>query len=148
MTVSLRVSVFYVTLSALTVFAGCSEKNDNWLVGKWTFDLETTKANIPADNRAQGVPDGVAKQMGEQLTNQLISQTNNTTFHFTESKVTVTIGNGTKDTSDYKILRRPDSNTIVIKGNDDEGTFIRSGKYLCIPTTGDVQFKMYFKPVN
>jgi hypothetical protein len=86
--------------------------------------------------------------MGEQLTNQLISQTNNTTFHFTATKVTVTMGNGTKETSDYKILKRPDANTIVIKGKDDEGTFIRSGKYLCIPTTGAVQFKMYFKPVN
>ena len=148
MAVSLRVSVLCVTLSALTVFAGCSKKSDNWLVGKWAFDLEATKANIPADNKAHGVPDNVAKQMGEQLTNQLIGQMNNTKFDFTAKKMTVTMGNGMKDSGDYKIIKRPDANTIVIKGKDDEGTFVRSGKYLCIPSTGAVQFKMYFKSVN
>lgn len=145
-----RVSAFCVLLSAITVFSGCSKKSDNWLIGKWAFDLETTKANIPADNKAQGVPDNVAKQMGEQLTNQLLSQMNNTEFHFTATRMAVTVGNVTKDSCDYKIIKRPDANTIVVKGKDAEGTFIRSGKYLCIPptTTGNVQFKMYFKPVN
>ena len=145
----LRVSALCVTLSALTVFTGCSKKSDNWLVGKWAFDLETTKANIPADNKAQGVPDSVAKKMGEQLTNQLISQVTNSKFHITATKMTFTLGNGTKNSSDYEITKRPDANTIIIKGKDGEvTTFTKSGKYICMPTTGAVQFKMYFKPVN
>ena len=145
----LRVSVVCVTLSALTLFTGCSKKSDNWLIGKWVFDMETTKANIPDDNKAQGVPDGVAKQMGEQLTNQLINQMTNSKFHFTATKMTVTLGNGTQNSSAYKITKRPDANTIVIEGKDGEvSTFTKSGKYICMTTTGAVQFKMYFKPVN
>ena len=149
MSTFLRVSALCVTLSVLTVFAGCSKKSDNWLVGKWAFDLEATKANIPADNKAQGVPDSVAKKMGEQLTNQLISQMTNSKFHITAAKMTFTSGNGTKNSSDYKITKRPDANTIIIMGKDGEvSTFTKSGKYICMPTTGAVQFKMYFKPVN
>lgn len=145
----LRVSALCVTLSALTVFAGCSKKSDNWLVGKWVFDIETTKANIPADNKAQGVPDELAKQMGEQLTNQLINQMVNSKFHITATKMTVTLGNGTQTSTAYKITKRPDANTIVIEGKDGElSTFTKSGKYICMPTTGAVQFKMYFKPAN
>lgn len=145
----MKVSALCVTLSALTVFAGCSKKSDNWLVGKWVFDLETTKANIPDDNKAQGVPDSMAKKMGERLTNKLINQIANCKFHFTAAKMTVTLGNGTQNSGAYKITKRPDANTIVIKPKDGEvTTFTKSGKYICIPTTGDVQFKMYFKPVN
>jgi len=145
----LRISAFCVTLSALTVFVGCSKKSGNWLVGKWVFDLEKTRENIPDDNKAQGVPDSVAKKMGEQLTNQLLNQMANSKFHFTAAKVTVTLGNGIQNSSAYKITQRPDANTIVIEAKDGEvSTFTKSGKYICFPTTGAVQFKMYFKPVN
>ena len=143
----LRVSALCVTLSALTVFAGCSKKSDNWLIGKWAFDPEATKANLPAVNKAQGVPDNVAQQMGAQLTTQLMNQMNNCKFHITAGKVTFISGNGTEKSGAYKIIERPDANTIVIKG-EELATFIKSGKYLCIPTTGAVQFKMYFKPVD
>ena len=147
----LRVSVLCVTLSALTVFMGCSKKGNNWLVGKWAFDMETTKANIPADNKAQGVPDNVAKQMGEQLTNQLISQMNNGGLHITGSKMTMTLSDGTQGTTSYKITKRPDANTMAIEAKDfipPTFTVTRSGQHICMPSTGAVQFKMYFKPVN
>ncbi len=143
----LRVSALCVTLSALTVFVGCSKKNDNWLIGKWAFDPEATKANLPADNKAQGVPDNVAQQMGSQLTTQLMDQMNNCKLHITTEKITFISGNGTEESNTYEIVKRPDANTIVIKG-EELATFIKSGKYICLPTTGAVQFKMYFKPVN
>ncbi len=143
----LRVSALCVTLSALTVFAGCSKKGDNWLIGKWAFDPEVTKANLPADIKATGVPDSVAQEMGLKLTTQLMNQINNTKLHITGEKITFTSGNGTEESNTYKITERPDANTIVIKSKEP-ATFIKSGKYLCIPTTGAVQFKMYFKPVN
>ena len=145
----LRVCALCVTLSALTVFSGCSKKSDSWLVGKWAFDAETTKANLPADNKAAGVPDSVAKQMGLQLTTQLMNQMNNIKLHITAKKITSISGNGTEESNAYKIIKRPDANTLVVKGKDSEvTTFTKSGKYLCISTTGAVQFKMYFKPVN
>ncbi len=143
----LRVSALCVTLSALTVFAGCSKKSDNWLIGKWVFDPEATKANLPADNKAQGVPDIVAQNLGTQLTTQLMGQMNNTKLHITAERITFTSGNGTEESNSYEITERPDANTIVIKSKEP-ATFIKSGKYLCIPTTGAVQFKMYFKPVD
>ncbi len=143
----LRVSALCVTLSALTVFAGCSKKSDSWLIGKWAFDREATKANLPADNKAQGVPDSVAQEMGSQLTTQLMNQMNNCKLHITAEKITFISGNGTEESNTYEIIKRPDANTIVIKSKEP-ATFIKSGEYLCIPTTGAVQFKMYFKPVN
>ncbi len=143
----LRVSVLCVTLSALTVFAGCSKKSDSWLIGKWAFDPEATKANLPADNKAKGVPDSVAQQMGSQLTTQLMNKMNNCKLHITAKKITIISGNGTQESNTYKIIERPDANTVVIKGKEI-GTFIKSGKYLCILSTGAVQFKAYFKPVN
>ena len=147
MTTFLRVSALCVTLSALTVFAGCSKKSDSWLVGKWAFDPEATKANMPADNEATGVPDRVAQEMGSKLTAQLMNQMNNVKLHITAEKITFTSGNGTEESHTYEITERPDANTVVIKSKE-VGTFIKSGKYLCIPTTGAVQFKMYFEPVD
>ena len=147
MTTFLRVSALCVTLSALTVFAGCSKKSDSWLIGKWAFDPEATKANLPADNKAQGVPDSVAQNMGLQLTTQLMNQMNNCKLHITAEKVTFISGNGTEESNAYEIIERPDANTIVIKSKEI-ATFTKSGKYICIPTTGAVQFKMYFKPVD
>ena len=147
MSTFLRASVLCVTLSLLTVFVGCSKKTDNWLIGKWTYDSETTKANLPANIKAQGVPDNVAEQMGAQLTTQLMNQMNNVKLHITAEKIAFTSGNGAEEAHAYKIDKRPDANTIVIM-SEEPATFIKSGKYICIPSTGAVQFKMYFKPVN
>lgn len=145
----LRVSALCVVLSALTVFAGCSKKGDNWLVGKWAFDMETTKANLPVDNKAVGVPDSVASKMGLELTAQLINQMINSKCHVTATEMTFIFGNGTKESGAYKITKKPDANTIVVENKDGESsTFIKSGKYICVPTTGAVEFNMYFKPVN
>jgi len=144
-----RVFALCVTLSALTIFANCSKKSDNWLIGEWAFDSEATKANLPADNRAQGVPDNVSQQMGSQLTTQLMNKVNNCKLHITAEKITSILGNGTGESSTYKIIERPDANTMVVEGKDGEvSTFTKSGKYICMPTKGAVQFKMYFKPVN
>ena len=146
----LRVSALCVTLTALTMLGGCSKKSDNWIIGKWAFDLEKTKANLPANNKAQGVPDGLAQQMGEQLTNQLIDQMKNVVFDITAEKMTLISGSAAGKSDTYEIIERPDANTIVVKGDtsDETSTFIKSGKYICIPSTGAVQFKMYFKAVN
>ena len=147
MTSFLKTSILCVTLSALTVFAGCSKKSDNWLIGKWAYDSQATKANLPADNSAKGVPDKLAKQMGEQLTNQLLSQMKNVKLDITADKITFTSADGSKKSSSYKIDKQPDANTIIITG-EESATFTKSGKYICIPTTGAVQFNMYFMPVK
>jgi hypothetical protein len=147
MTSFFRASVLCVTLSALIVFSGCSKKSDNWLIGKWAYDSEMTKANLPKNIKAQGVPNALAEKMGVQLTTQLMAQMKNVKFHITANKIAVTSGNGAEESHAYKIDKRPDANTIVIKSNEP-ATFIKSGKYICIPSTGAVQFKMYFKPVN
>ncbi|MHC4143929.1 MAG: hypothetical protein ACYSUD_04025 [Planctomycetota bacterium] len=143
----LRISALCVTLTAMTMLGGCSKDSDNWLIGKWAFDLEKTKANLPTDNKAQGVPGSVAQEMGEQLTNQLIDQMKNVMFDITAEKITVISGSAAGKSGTYEIIERPDANTIVIK-SDETSTFIKSGKYICVPTTGAVQFKMYFKPVK
>jgi hypothetical protein len=146
----MKVSALCVTLTALTMLGGCSKNSDNWLIGKWAFDLEKTKANLPADHKAQGVPEALAQQMGEQLINQLIDQMKNVTFDITAEKMAVISGSSAGKSGTYDIIERPDANTLVVKSDksDETSTFIKSGKYICVPSTGAVQFKMYFKPVN
>ncbi len=143
-----RVSVVCAVLSITSFMSGCSKEPDNWLVGQWAFDQATTRANLPADMKAQGVPDGVAGEMGKQLTEQLISQVIGSTMQFTATTMTFTHGNGSRESVRYKIINRPDADTLVAEDNDgDVSTFTKSGKYLCIPTTGAVQFKLYFQPI-
>ena len=85
--------------------------------------------------------------MGEQLTNQLLSQMKNVKLDITADKITFTSADGSKKSSGYKIDKQPDANTIIIKG-EESATFTKSGKYICIPTTGAVQFNMYFEPIK
>jgi hypothetical protein len=141
-----KVSALCVTLTALTMLGGCSQDSDNWLIGRWAFDLEKTKANLPAANKAQGVPGSVEQQMAEQLTNQLIDQMKNVMFDITAEKITVISGSAAGKSGTYEIIERPDANTIVIK-SDETSTFTKSGNHICVSTTGAVQFKMYFQPM-
>lgn len=154
MTTFLRVSVLCVVLSELSVFAGCSNKShsnksNNWLIGKWCYDMEMTKANMPPNIKARGVPDSVAEKTGELLTTQLMNQMNNVKFHITAEKFTSISENGTRKSSSYKIIERPDTNTMVLKGEGEDGnvsTFIKSAKHICLPATSALEFNLYFKP--
>ena len=149
MTKSLKIFTLCVTLSALTFFSGCSKKNDNWHIGTWDFYSVTTKTNLTSNIKAQGVPDSMEEKMGAELITQLIKQMANTKVRITAKKITSISGVGAGNSSTYKIKDRPDANTLVIEDKDGKiSTFIKSGKYICIPSTGDVQFNMYFKPVN
>ncbi len=148
-----KVPVLCVALLAMIMLGSCATNNaksDNWLVGRWAFDLERTKANLPADIKAQGVPDAQSQQIAEQLTNQLIDQMENVQFDITADEFTTISRSAPEKTATYEVLERPDENTIVVKSDrmDETSTFIKSGKYICIPSIGAVQFKMYFKPVN
>ncbi|NLA40394.1 MAG: hypothetical protein GX874_03135 [Smithella sp.] len=143
-----RVSTVCIAVTAMAFLTGCSKKDDNWLVGEWAFDQATTRANLPADIKAQGVPDSLAIEAGKRLTDELIGQVVGTKMLFTATTVTFTHGNGNRESAAYKITGRPDADTLVIKDEDgDESTFSKSGKYLCIPTTGAIQLKMYFQPI-
>lgn len=150
MTKLLRVSTLFIILSALTIFSGCSKKgSDNWLIGKWAYDEEATKANLPPNIKASGVPDMMAEKMGKELVTKLMAQMNNVKFNITSDKLTSISGAGAGKSTTYKIIDRPDANTIVVESKDGEvSTFTKSGKYICISSTGAVQFKMYFKPTN
>ncbi|NIP24713.1 MAG: hypothetical protein GWN67_29265 [Phycisphaerae bacterium] len=107
-----------------------------------------TKANMPPNIEAQGVPDSKAKETAELLTTQLMSQMNNVKFHITAEKFTSISENGTRKSSSYKIIERPDKNTMVLKGEGKDGnvsTFIKSAKHICLPSTGALEFNLYFK---
>jgi hypothetical protein len=149
MTAFLKVSVLCITLSALTVFSGCSKKSDNWLIGKWTYDSAKTKANLPSNPKAQGVPDMMAERMGAQLITKLMDQMSDLELDITAGKITSKMGAGKGESHSYKIKERPDANTMVVENEDGEAsTFIKSGKHICMSSTGAVQFKIYFKPAN
>ena len=147
MTNLLRVPVFCMCLAMMTILPGCSKKSDNWLIGEWIYDATATKTNLPPNIKAKGVPDMMAEKMGTQLVTQLMDQMKDVKFHITADKFTSVSANGIKNTHSYKITERPDANTIVIE-SEEPATFIKSGKHICIPSTGAVEFMVYFKPVN
>ena len=154
MTAFSRVSVFCVALSALSIFAGCSNtghsnKSNNWLIGKWCYDMEMTKANMPGNIQIRGVPDSKAKETGELLTTQLMNQMNNVKFHITSERFTTISEDGTRKSGSYEIIERPDKNTIVLEGEGEDGnvsTFSKSAEHICLLCTGAVQsFNLYFR---
>ena len=156
MTALLRVSVMCVTLSALTLFTGCSKKSDNWLIGEWEFDAETAKANMTTSNPINmpenmtglSVPDEVKKKVVGQLSNQLTDYMANIKLTITSNKITSILPDETISYS-YKIIKRPDANTIVVKSREGEiNTFVRSGNNISMTTDGPIKVKMYLKPAN
>ncbi|AQT66873.1 hypothetical protein STSP2_00011 [Anaerohalosphaera lusitana] len=135
-----------VVLAGLSVLGGCSKESDDWLIGEWVYDGQATKANLPANIKAAGVPDDVAEELGAELVGKLMSQLEDVRIRFTADEITFFTAEGDK-TRDYEVIKRPDANTIVVE-SPETARLTRSGKYLCIPSTGDVDFKMYFKPVE
>lgn len=131
-----------LVLAAGLMVLGCSktEEQSNWLIGEWSFDGQMTTDNLPAEAR---------EGMGAMLVQQFISQAAAGTLSFTATEATFTSANGATNSDAYKIVRRPDANTLVIEGDDGEvTTFTRTGQHLAVESTGDVQFKSYFKRVR
>jgi hypothetical protein len=128
-----------VALAALLMFLGCSktEESSNWLIGAWSFDGQMTTDNLPKE-----VKDG----MGAMLVQQLMGQAGAGTLSFTATEATFKSPDGETKSRGYKILQRPDANTLVVESDDGEvSTFTRTGQHIAVESSGDLQFKAYFK---
>ena len=134
----IRMAVLCSILAIVSTFLGCSNKEEvNWLIGEWIFDRNMTLNNLPPEAKTE---------IGSRLVEQIVNQAEGGTLRFTATEATFTTPSGTSNSSSYSILQRPDENTLVIKGDDGEViTFTRSGGFIAMPSTGDVQFKSYFK---
>lgn len=135
-----KLTVLCLALTVFTILSGCSRKqNTNWLIGEWEFDRDTTTANLPSESTT-------TKEA--LLIEQLMAQADKGTISFTSTQATFTTQSDT-GTSNYSILEEPDDNTLVIKTADGQvTTFTRSGEFLMLPSSVDVQFNSYFRRKN
>ena len=133
-------TALYLVLATLLLTLGCSKTEENWLIGSWSFDAEKTSGNLPAE---------ATEGMGAMLVQQLMAQAGAGTMTFTATEGPFASTNGQTNTQGYTIQSRPDANTLVIKGEDGEvSTITRTGDHIAIESSGDVQFKAYFKRVR
>ncbi len=142
MTMITRRATSCLVLVALLAVLGCSKRGErgNWLIGEWSFDGQMTADSLPADAK---------EGMGAMLVQQLMSQAGAGTLSFTATEATFTSGEGETNSQGYKILRRPDANTLVIEGQDGQvSTVTRTGEHIAMESTGNVKFKSYFKRVQ
>ena len=133
-----RMAVPFLILAVVSTFSGCSNKEEtNWLIGEWVIDRSMTLDNLPPEAKTE---------IGLRLVEKLVDKAEGGTLHFTATTSTFTTPRGTGNSSSYSILQRPDENTLAIKRDDGQViTFTRSGGYISMPSTGDVQFNSYFK---
>ncbi len=80
---------------------------------------------------------------------QLIEKADGSTLTITSKEMIVTTKDGNGQANDYEVLERPDDHTWRVKGTDGKiETYTREGDRLAFMSTGDVHFKVYFKPVG
>jgi hypothetical protein len=134
----IRMAALCSILAILSTFLGCSNKEEvNWLIGEWTFSREMTLNNLPPEANTE---------VGSQLVKLAISQAEGSKLRITETEATLTAPNGVSTSFGYSILQRPDDNTLAITVDDGKViTFTRSGEFVAMPSTGDLQWKSYFK---
>ncbi len=135
-----KLTCLYLALTVLTLFSGCSKKQDtNWLIGEWEFDRDMTAANLPSESKT-------TKEA--LLIKQLMAQADKGTISFTSTQVTFTTPSDT-GTSGYSILEEPDDDILVIKTADGQvTTFTQSGEFLILPSNVDVPLNSYFRRKN
>jgi hypothetical protein len=126
----------------LLVVVGCSRsgEQENWLIGEWSFDGQMTADNLPAEMKEGMLATQVQQMIGEMGASMIA---------FTATEVTSTSSDGEAESRGYKILRRPDANTLVIKAEGGRvSTLTRAGEHIATKPSAGPQFKCYFERVR
>jgi hypothetical protein len=136
----IKPAVLCLVLAAFSIFSGCSKKQStNWLIGEWEFDRDETTANLPPEAKTPTAAN---------LVEQYLAQADDGSIAFTSTQTTFETPSGT-GTSGYSILEEPDENTLVVQTDDGQArTFMRSGEFLIMASSRDVQFSTYFRRKN
>lgn len=134
-----------------TMLSGCGR---SWLIGKWTFDRETTIAQLSAgEDKPEGSPgEGFLKEIVTGL-QKGVSRLLLTQFEGVEVEFTATemrrMRNGTGEAVAYEVIERPESGTLVLKYADGEiVTWSRAETGVRMRLPGEEEHWIYFKAVK
>jgi hypothetical protein len=113
-----------------------------WLIGKWVFDEEYTRAKHAKGQTDDGVPQAataaVAAQMMEKLKGAKVT--------VTESEINMTRADGTGKVDAYTVMPSADANIAQLKQQSGEVVvFHREGDRIWMASTGSVNEPFYFK---
>lgn len=130
--------------------AGCAQ--DSRLHGKWKFDREYTESQLPHEQTASSKGNALQnmkEELAATLIPSLIEQLEGSRMIVTRKEMIFTTRDGTGKARTYDVIERPTADSWLIKTADgDVETYSREGERLVSPASGDVHFKVYYKPDN
>jgi hypothetical protein len=144
-------NILFALISLL--FTSCAKKE--WCVGEWEFDRPHTESNISGSHNApvapvalSGIPSmqNMQNRAKAQVTTMLLKQMDGITMKITPDEITWIMSDETEKVVSYEIVKQSEENTLKLKSEDGQiTTLYKIGERLAMDTTGDVDFKIYFK---
>ena len=135
-----------VSFLLLAILAGCGK--DSRLQGKWTFDREYTTAQLPKQPEAAKDNGLLAmkQSLNAMLVPMLLDKLDGSNLTITRKEIIMTTKEGSGQAQTYEVIERPADDTWRVKTSDGKvETYSLENDRLASPTSGDVNFKAYFK---
>jgi hypothetical protein len=137
-------------LSVSLLFSSCLAPG-NWLVGKWEFDKQATEAALKAAaggdaSAAKGFLDNLSSKVGGAVSTAVAGHLEGMKVEFTTSEMRRLDKDGSGSSVAYKVIEKPDANTIVIQDAKGEiMTFKREGQLIWRTLDKDGKVRIYLK---
>lgn len=127
--------------------AATSSSQQNWLIGRWVFDEEHTRAKHNAGKGDKEV--GIADAANALVASQLLEKMKGASLTVTTSEITMTRGDGNGKSDRYTLLPGSDPNVLQLKQENGEVlSFHREGERVWMSSTGSVNEPFFFKKAS
>jgi hypothetical protein len=142
--------VFVLGLAAALALSSCLAPG-NWLIGKWEFDKQATENALKAASggdaaAAKGFLNDLTSKLGGAVSTAVAGQLEGMKLEFTASEMRRINKDGSGGAVGYKVIEKPDANTIRIQDAKGEiMTFKREGQLIWRTMDKDGKFRIYLK---
>lgn len=123
----------------------------NWLIGKWQFDRQATEAALKRASAADASAsrtflDSVANKVGGAVSSAVAAHLDGMRLEFTATEMRRFESDGSGGAVAYKVIEKPDADTIVIQDAKGEiMTFKREGGLMWRTLDKDGKVRIYLK---
>ncbi|MBU6302448.1 MAG: hypothetical protein KGS60_12895 [Verrucomicrobia bacterium] len=138
-------------LCALSLALGSCSGPGNWLIGKWEFDRQATEAALKSDPAADPAAtrsflDSLASKVGGAVSSAVAAHLEGMKMEFTLTEMRRIEKDGSGSAVGYKVIEKPDANTILIQDAKGEiMTFKREGNLMWRTLDRDGKVRIYLK---